>query len=545
MIENPILQRELLVNLRKPSAFAGLFLYVLGVSLVVFFAWPQDQLIQSGSSQAAQRLMQLFFLGQFALAVVLVPVFAAGAFSGEKEGKTYELLLTCPVPPRSMLWGKLLGSLSQIMVLIFATLPIIVICLPLGGMSVWEMLGMGALVIAATITCGMVALAASCYFSRTAAALAVSYLVLLPLVFMGIGYWQSIPINQPPLALLFAYSVLPLLCLLLSAVLYLWTTQQLLHPRDVGSEGAIVIEEERQQRRGQLILRRDKFPDYLFAPAKRGDVMPDGVNPVFDKEMRSEVFSQGTLMLRFVIQSSFLLAIPLMFQTLYLRPVYAAYFPAFIILYNLLVTPVFLAGAVSGERERGTLDLLLTTNLRPSQILFGKLLAGVRISMALTSLLVYPLLLGCVMSSYMRSQLYAGGTYIVLVILAGLTTAMLSIFCSVFAQRTVHSMAWSYLAITLLFFGPLAAVYFLQTFYSDTTLLAIVAQSQWVSPIYGLFRVPLDFDIPGGATVYGSWTDVGTHIAATLVFNVLVFGLMVWIFHRNWRISGEGQRGML
>jgi len=40
------------------------------------------------------------------------------------------------------------------------------------------------------------------------------------------------------------------------------------------------------------------FPDKLFAPAKRTDLMEDGTNPVLDKELRSEIFSQGTLMLR-------------------------------------------------------------------------------------------------------------------------------------------------------------------------------------------------------------------------------------------------------
>ena len=61
-----------------------------------------------------------------------------------------------------------------------------------------------------------------------------------------------------------------------------------------------------------VVIDRDLFPDKLFAPAKRTDLMPDGTNPVLDKELRSEIFSQGTLMLRVVIQVSMLLSIPLM-----------------------------------------------------------------------------------------------------------------------------------------------------------------------------------------------------------------------------------------
>ena len=67
-----------------------------------------------------------------------------------------------------------------------------------------------------------------------------------------------------------------------------------------------------------LIIQRDKFPDKLFAPAKRDDLLDDGTNPIFDKEMRSEIFSQGTLMLRVVIQVSMALAVPLMAACLFL-----------------------------------------------------------------------------------------------------------------------------------------------------------------------------------------------------------------------------------
>ena len=71
----------------------------------------------------------------------------------------------------------------------------------------------------------------------------------------------------------------------------------------MGSEGKEVVdlEQEAQQAVG-LVIQRDQFPDKLFAPPKRDDLMEDDANPVYDKEIRSEIFSQGTLMLRLVIQ---------------------------------------------------------------------------------------------------------------------------------------------------------------------------------------------------------------------------------------------------
>ena len=108
-------------------------------------------------------------------------------------------------------------------------------------------------------------------------------------------------------------AVLPPWCLAIWTVVAILVNRRLLHPPDVGSEGKDVVDEEEEMKYAiGVVIDRDLFPDKLFAPAKRTDLMPDGTNPVLDKELRSEIFSQGTLMLRVVIQVSMLLSIPLM-----------------------------------------------------------------------------------------------------------------------------------------------------------------------------------------------------------------------------------------
>src|SRR3990172_1174800 len=113
--------------------------------------------------------------------------------------------------------------------------------------------------------------------------------------------------------------------------------------------------------------------------------------------MRSEIFSQGTLMLRVVIQVSMLLAIPLMAFFLYVWPNLAPWYVSYVIVFNVLVGPVFSAGSVTSERERETLDLLLTTILSSGQILWPKLVSGLRVSSVLTMFLLWPLVLAVVM----------------------------------------------------------------------------------------------------------------------------------------------------
>ena len=105
--DNPVLIRELLVNLRSPRAFTLQFLYVAFLGVVVFFAWPAEGKLVS--ADLAQRLFDMFFLGQFFLVALVAPSFAAGSITGEKERKTYEMLLASPLKPTSILVGKLLS----------------------------------------------------------------------------------------------------------------------------------------------------------------------------------------------------------------------------------------------------------------------------------------------------------------------------------------------------------------------------------------------------------------------------------------------------
>ena len=115
---------------------AGQFALLGGV---VYIAWPGDQTLDlTRNPEASQRLVDLFFLGQYLLASLMAPSFAAGAITGEKERKSYEMLLASPLRPGAIVLGKLVASLSHLAILIFCSLPIVMLCLPLGGVSPYE-----------------------------------------------------------------------------------------------------------------------------------------------------------------------------------------------------------------------------------------------------------------------------------------------------------------------------------------------------------------------------------------------------------------------
>jgi ABC-type transport system involved in multi-copper enzyme maturation permease subunit len=541
LLENPVLQRELQVNLRMTKGFVLLFVYLCLLGGVVVLAWPREtRLDLTENPMQARRLVDLFFLGQFMLTSMMVPAFAAGTITGEKEQKTYEMLLASPLKPSAILLGKLVASLSHLAVLVFSSLPIVMLCLPLGGVSPYEVLAAYLGLLFSVLTFGMISVAASSYFQRTASALVVSYLLILPLALLGVLAWITLSSNGS-FRLLMVVTVLPAVCTTLCAILFANTAARLLNPPDVGSEGQEVVDLEQESEEAVgLVIQRDQFPDRLFAPAKRTDLMEDQANPVYDKEIRSEIFSQGTLMLRVVIQVSMLLAIPLMAACLYIWPRFSGWYISYVVLFNMLVGPVFSAGSVTGERERQTLDLLLTTSLTPWQILWGKFVAGLRVSSVLTMFLLWPLALACALVAWYWNNLYAAAAYFGIVLLTCLTTAMLALFCSVVARKTSTSLMMTYGAITILFCAPLASSYFANTFFADSQATEQVRQFGVISPLATVFQVPLflqDATEDEQLVYRGSWPLVGQYAAVSLVFNMVLMGLMNWLFQTRWRIA--------
>lgn len=544
LTENPVLQRELLTNLRANRAFVLMLVYQLALGLVLLVAYPSGQRVDlSSDSSAARQLVDFFFLGQYVLASLMAPTFAAGAISGEKERKTYEMLLASPLRPWAIVIGKMVASLTHLAVLIIASLPIIMLALPLGGVSVYEVLAAYLWLLISIVLFGSIGLACSCVFRRTASSLVVSYLIILPLVILGAIFWRGLE-SSGNLRLQVASFVLPPIYLTISGLLCNWTAIRLLYPPDVGSEGNDVIDLEEESKNAiGMIIQRDQFPDRLFAPPRRVALMKDDANPVYDKEIHAELFSQGTLMLRLVIQISMLLAIPLMAYFLFIQPQYCAWYICYVLIFNILVAPVFSAGALTSERERQTLELLLTTTLQPWQILWGKLLAGFRVSYVLTMFLMWPMVLAFVLAM----QVYASNwlsvlTFFAIVLIAAIFNSVSALLCSAVCQKTSVAMLVSYSMLILVYFLPVAA------WYIGTNVTGSIESLEWIkrlgiaSPLMTCFWVPLDasiLDSPEQSPALADWTWVLLYFAVTLLSIAAMFGVIAAFLRNRWGMTGR------
>jgi len=542
LFENPVLQRELLVNLRMTRAFVLLLAYVALLGVVVYVAWPRQVRLDLTDSEEARKLVNLFFLGQYVLLSLMAPSFAAGTISGEKERRTYEMLLASPMRPGAIVVGKLLASLSHLCVLVFCSLPIVMLCLPLGGVSLWEVLATYFAMAASVITFGMISLASSSYFSRSVAAEVVSYLLILPLTLAAVLFY-SVFRDMATFRLVLLAAVFPAGCLTACLILMKTISDRLMHPPDVGAEAQDVVDLEEEQREAVgMVIRSDQWPDRLFAPKVRADFMADGANPVYDKEMRSELFGHGTLMLRLVIQLSMLLALVIMAVCLYIQPQWAATYVGYVLLFNMLVGPVFAAGVITSERERQTLELLLTTTASPWQIIHGKLLSSLRISVVLTSFLIWPLALACVLPpwTYQHDMLTMLG-YILIILVTCLTTTTMAAFCSVIFRKTSVALMTSYLAVILLFFLPVLVNVFTEMFFNDSQFRRVLPDYLFTSPFMAAFSLPLTFSaVQGAATGSRIALSEATTMAFFWFYVTLDLGLiwmMLGLFKTRWRVA--------
>ena len=500
--DNPVLTRELLVNLRSPRAFLLQWFYVAALGAVVYFYWPAaGEVVSSGK---AQRLFELFFLGQFFMVALAAPTFAAGSITGEKERKTYEMLLASPLEPMTILVGKLLSALGYLVILILSSLPLMILCFLLGGILLSEIARAYIILILAAGTFGLLSVACSSFFRRTSSALVVSYMVILPLAVVCLALTRT----ENTMARDFvSIAVLPPWCLAIWTVVVIVVNRRLLHPPDVGSGGKEVVDEEEEKKYAiGVVIDRDLFPDKLFAPAKRLDLMPDGTNPVLDKELRSEIFSQGTLMLRVVIQVSMLLSIPLMAGLLFLRPENAGYYVSYVLTFNLLVGPVFSAGSITQERERQTLDLLLTTLLRPGQIILAKLVAALRVSTVLTFLLTEQLILAYILLPELHRRLWTLFAFFLIIATTCLATTTIGLLCSALSRKTSVAMVVTYMTLLVLFVGPVGLNWYLQGF--DSISEERLATLRITSPYSAALSIPIR---PGPSRSMNSGEHYTTH----------------------------------
>lgn len=189
-----------------------------------------------------------------------------------------------------------------------------------------------------------------------------------------------------------------------------------------------------------------------------------------------------------------------------------------------LIMPAITSGAISGEREKQTLDMLLTTKMTPLKIVSGKLMSAIAIIMLL------------IISSFpILSLIFAfGGVTLSNLILMGLimiVSAMyigsISIMFSSILKKTSTASVASYGAVMTIYIGTLIIVFGIYTIKQDILNVTLNPIEPDISIVSILLLINPAF------TIYSWITDI-SQVSNSYSLALTGLGVNNEIIKENW-----------
>jgi ABC-2 type transport system permease protein len=181
-VVNPVLNKEFKLRFRTFKSFLGILFYLLALSiLIIGFVFIESMNNSQGyfkPDQSREMFMILSVL-QLALILFITPGLTAGVISSERERQTLNIMLTTTQSSTSIIVSKLLSSISFLLLLIIASLPLYSIVFLFGGISPGQLLTMIGFYTFTIITFGSLGVLFSTLIRKTIVSMVTTYGVTL------------------------------------------------------------------------------------------------------------------------------------------------------------------------------------------------------------------------------------------------------------------------------------------------------------------------------------------------------------------------------
>lgn len=396
----PIFNREALTVPRRPqhyvsrAAYLGI-LWILGLTAwQATVGWNQAAALYD-TGRFGPLLFRLSAFVQLVLLLFFSALSAAGAVAQEKDRRTFVLLLLSDLSSFEIVVGKLLGSLLPVLLFLGGVIPLFMLLVLLGGIAP-EHVAQTVVVLAATaLVAGSAGTLVALWRDKTfpALALTVLFLVLYLIVVRGLTALagENAPawvyeartwldpfaaldsVQQPPeepAALLPPAYGYALVMSILGVLLNAWGVWKV---RVWNPSGEPIIQPERVEDEAE-VTDKEKRRDVHAAP---GAVRVVGANPILWREVATRAYGRRPLLVKLayflVIGLICWYAIGPLFGPGKAPPYAAAHGLVPVAILSLLLLAAQAATAITSERDLGTLDLLLVTDLTPKEFIYGKL----------------------------------------------------------------------------------------------------------------------------------------------------------------------------
>lgn len=184
---NPVFRKEILSKSRNWKNAAMITLYsavIVFCAVVAFKIIEQESFYQYGflpstfeNLYATVAIIQIFLIG------LLVPASTASAINGEKQRRTFEILLCTKLSPLKIIFGKLSATIFQIIILLTLALPVFSCLFLFGGINIFDLIKLMIFFVATSILIGSIGIFCSSAFKKTSVSIVISYIIIFALTF--------------------------------------------------------------------------------------------------------------------------------------------------------------------------------------------------------------------------------------------------------------------------------------------------------------------------------------------------------------------------
>lgn len=187
-IMNPIYKREMVVSARsfKLALVLVIFNGILTLVALLNMYSMLTQVRQTAQMQYSSFLDLYVFVAvlEFVMLIFIMPAITAGSISGERERRTLDMMLTTKMTPAQIVLGKLLSSLSTVMLMIVSSFPILAMVFVYGGVTLKDMGKLLLCYLAAALFIGSMGICCSAVCHKSTVSTVISY-GLMVLVVIG------------------------------------------------------------------------------------------------------------------------------------------------------------------------------------------------------------------------------------------------------------------------------------------------------------------------------------------------------------------------
>ena len=373
-----VFEREVQAVPRARGLFVARAVYcgaLLGIVATCWLVVTGTQAVTTAGDTArfGATLLRILAPLQLSLAMLAAAMTSTVAVTSEKDRRTLELLLISRLSDGQLVLGKLAGSLLRVMLLLLAAVPVFVIASLFGGVTMPQLVRLFVVTVAAALAAASVATCIAFWKDTTFQALAITTFALVAWVAIGEvvagRFGAAVGAQVSPARAVFAAitptggnTLLPFLAVAAALIVAAnivavsrvraWNTTQEVRRQPEAAGGAA---------RAVLAKRPSR-------------VVWD--NPVLWREICTRAHGKALLLVRLAWLLLFAAAVAgIVAEARRPRPDGLAVAVAVVpmALASLLAVAAMAVTSITTERDRGALDVLLVTDLEPSEFVWGKL----------------------------------------------------------------------------------------------------------------------------------------------------------------------------